>query len=79
MASVGSSRNSWTTIAISRPSPHYMPTDIARNATVREVEAESQQNPPDLENQFLHRWMYYSTDCRFKTANFYTEKRVRDH
>jgi hypothetical protein len=41
---------------------------IAGIATVGELEAESWQNPPDLENQFLHRRMWYSTD--FKTAYF---------
>jgi hypothetical protein len=39
-------------------------------AIVGELEAESWQNPPDLDNQFLHRLMWYSTDCRFKTAGF---------
>jgi hypothetical protein len=37
-----------------------MPTvapNIARIATVGELEAESWQNPPDLENQFLHQRM----------------------
>jgi hypothetical protein len=33
-------------------------------ATVGELEAESKQNSPDLENQI------YSMDCRFKTAYF---------
>jgi hypothetical protein len=42
---------------------------IARIATAGKVEAESWQNPPNLDNQFLHRSMWYSTDCRFKTAN----------
>jgi hypothetical protein len=34
------------------------------------LEAESWQKLPDLENQFLHRWMCYSTDCSFMTGNF---------
>jgi hypothetical protein len=46
--------------------PTVVPT-IARIATVGIVEAESWQNPPNLDNQFLHRWMWYSMDCRFKT------------
>jgi hypothetical protein len=28
------------------------------------------QNPLDLENQFLHWLMWYSADCRIKTADF---------
>jgi hypothetical protein len=49
-----------------------MPTvvqTIARIATVGEVEAESWQNLPNLDNQFLHRLMWYSTDCRFQTIS----------
>jgi hypothetical protein len=49
--------------------PTVTPT-IVGMATVVELEAESEQNPPDLENPFLHRWMSYSMDCRFKTADF---------
>jgi hypothetical protein len=67
MASVGSSRNSCMTIGISQLD---MPTEFARYATVGEVDAESWQNPPDLENQFLYRWICYCTDCRFKMADF---------
>jgi hypothetical protein len=52
-----------------RDMPMVAPT-IARIATVGEVEAESWQNPPNLNNQFLHRWMWYSMDCRFKKADF---------
>jgi hypothetical protein len=43
-----------------------MPTvakTIERIATVGEIDAESWQNPSDLENPFLHQWMWYSTDC----------------
>jgi hypothetical protein len=40
MASVGSLRNSYTTIGISRPSQRDMPMDVARYATVGEVDAE---------------------------------------
>jgi hypothetical protein len=43
---------------------------IARIATVGELEAESWQNPPDLENQFLHQWMVYCTDLSFATGDF---------
>jgi hypothetical protein len=43
---------------------------IEQIATAGEIDAESWQNPPDLENQFLHRWMWCSTDCRFKAADF---------
>jgi hypothetical protein len=53
----------------SRDMPMVAPT-IVHIATVREVAAESWQNLPNLDNQFLHRWMWFSTDCRFKTANF---------
>jgi hypothetical protein len=49
--------------------PAVAPT-IVRMATVGELEDELEQNPPDLENQFLHRWMCYSMDCCFKTADF---------
>jgi hypothetical protein len=50
-----------------------MPTvtlTIASIATVSKVDAESWQNPPNLDNQFLHQWMWYSMDWRFKTASF---------
>jgi hypothetical protein len=33
------------------------------------LETESYQNPPDLENQFLHRWMLYCT-VAFETGDF---------
>jgi hypothetical protein len=33
---------------------------FAQYATVEEVEAESKQNPPNLEIWFLHRWMNYT-------------------
>jgi hypothetical protein len=49
-----------------------MPTvaqTIARIATIGELEAESWQNKPDLENQFLHLWMLYCTDRSFATGN----------
>jgi hypothetical protein len=62
-ATVGKSR------CDSRDMPTVAPT-IARIATVGKVVAESWQNPLNLGNQFLHRWMWYSTDCRFKTADF---------
>jgi hypothetical protein len=52
-----------------RDMPTVAPT-IARIATVGEVEAESRQNPPNLDTQFFHRWMWYSKDCRFKMADF---------
>jgi hypothetical protein len=44
-----------------RDMPTVTPT-IARIATVGEVEAESWQNLPNLDNQFLHRWIWFSTD-----------------
>jgi hypothetical protein len=40
-----------------------------------ELEAESYQNPPDLENQFLHRWNLYSTDGSFETGHFLMKKK----
>jgi hypothetical protein len=49
--------------------PTVTPT-IARIATVGELEAESWQNPPDLENQFLQLWMLYCTDHSIATGNF---------
>jgi hypothetical protein len=49
--------------------PMVTPT-IAQIATVSKLEAESWQNLLDLKNQFLHRWMWYSTDFYFKTADF---------
>jgi hypothetical protein len=49
--------------------PTIAPT-IARIATVGKVEAESWQNLPNLDNQFLHRWMWYSMDCSFKAPDF---------
>jgi hypothetical protein len=72
------------TVGISRISQRDMPTvgpTIARSATVGKLDAESKQNPPDLVNQFSHRWMWYqySTDYCLKTADFQTEKSVRDH
>jgi hypothetical protein len=39
-----------------------------------ECDAESKQNPPDLENLFLHRWMRYCTDYNFETGDFLAEK-----
>jgi hypothetical protein len=50
-----------------------MPTvgqTIARSATVGKLEAESWQNPPDLENQLLYLWMIYCTDRSFATGDF---------
>jgi hypothetical protein len=70
MPNVGSLCNGWATIGISLPSLRDVPRDFVRYATVREVEAESWQNPLYLENQNLHRWMCYSMDCSFETANF---------
>jgi hypothetical protein len=61
------------TVGKSRTSQRDMPTvgpTIARSATVGKLDAELQENPPDLVSQFSHRWMWYSTDCCFKTANF---------
>jgi hypothetical protein len=52
-----------------RDMPTVTPTFV-QIATVGELEAESWQNPPDLENQLLHQWMCYSFDCCFKTADF---------
>jgi hypothetical protein len=43
------------------------------------TDAESWQNPPDLETRFLHQWMSYCMDLSLKTADFQTEQRVRDH
>jgi hypothetical protein len=43
-----------------RPSQRDMPTvapTFVRIVTVGELQAKSWQNPPDLESQFLHRWM----------------------
>jgi hypothetical protein len=42
-------------LGIPPPPQRDMPMDFARYAKVGEVDAESQQNPPDLENLFLHR------------------------
>jgi hypothetical protein len=61
------------TISISRTSQHDMPTvgqTIARSATVGKLKAELWQNPPDLENQLLHLWVLYCTDCSFATGDF---------
>jgi hypothetical protein len=61
------------TVGISRMSQSNMPMvspTIARSATVNKLDAQSNQNPPDLVNQFSHRWVWYSTDCCFKTAHF---------
>jgi hypothetical protein len=35
-------------------------------------------NPPDLRTLILHQQMRYSTDCSFETANFSSEKSVRE-
>jgi hypothetical protein len=51
-----------------RDMPTVAPT-IAQIAAVGKEEAESWQNPPNLDNQFLHRWMWYSMECCFKTAD----------
>jgi hypothetical protein len=42
----------------------------ARSAIVGKLEAESWQNPPDLENQLFHLWMLYCTDRSFATGDF---------
>jgi hypothetical protein len=70
MANVGSSRHCLCDLGISQPPQRKMPRDFARYAKVGEVDAESQQNPPDLENLFLHRRMRYCTDCSFEMADF---------
>jgi hypothetical protein len=62
MASVGSSRIGVVPIGISQQSQSDVLRDFARYATVGEVVAELQQSPPNLENQFSHRWMCYCTD-----------------
>jgi hypothetical protein len=60
------------TVGILRPSQVDSPM-VAQ--TLRELptlanrlEAESKQNPPDLEHLFLHRWMRYCMDRSFVTA-----------
>jgi hypothetical protein len=61
------------TVGISQTSQCDMPTvgqTIARSATVGKLEAESWQNPPDLENELLHLWMLYCTDRSFATGDF---------
>jgi hypothetical protein len=52
-----------------RNMPKVAPTFV-RIVTVGELQAKSWQNPPNLENQFLHRWMCYSMGCCFKMADF---------
>jgi hypothetical protein len=42
----------------------------ARYAKVREVDAQSSQNPLDLVNLFLQRWMHFCPDCIFEMADF---------
>jgi hypothetical protein len=49
--------------------PTVVPT-IAQIATVGKIDAKSWQNLPNLDNQFLHPWMWYSTDCHIKMADF---------
>jgi hypothetical protein len=49
--------------------PTVTPT-IVQMSTVGKLEGKSYQNLPDFENQFYHRWMCYSMDCRFKAADF---------
>jgi hypothetical protein len=43
---------------------HKVPT------LINGLDAESKQNPPDLEKMFLHRWMRYCTDCIFEMGDF---------
>jgi hypothetical protein len=50
MSSIGSLRNGYSTIGRSQPSQRDMTRDKS------ELETESQQNPPDLENRFLYQW-----------------------
>jgi hypothetical protein len=49
---------------LTRPSQHDMPmvaqTLCELPTLANGLEAESYQNPPDLENRFLHRWMRYT-------------------
>jgi hypothetical protein len=35
------------------------------------LDAESKQNPLDLENLLLHRWMHYCMDRSFETGDFF--------
>jgi hypothetical protein len=70
MANVGSSHHCLCDLGISQPPKRDMPRGFARYAKVGEVDADSLQNPPDLENLFLHRWMHYYTDRNFAMADF---------
>jgi hypothetical protein len=56
-----------------------VPRDFAQYATVGEVEAESLQNPPNLENQFLHRLMCYSRTVALRWPIVKQKKRVCDN
>jgi hypothetical protein len=49
--------------------PMVAPT-FAQIATVSKLEAQSWQNTPDLESQFLHLWILYCTDHSFATGDF---------
>jgi hypothetical protein len=55
--------------------PTVAPT-IAQIVKVSKVKAEFWQNLLNLDigQPVLHQWICYSTDCRFKTANFQTKK-----
>jgi hypothetical protein len=74
MTSFGSSRTRRTTLSRLQP----LQCDMTRYRYKYELDAESQQNPPDLEKQFLHRWVH-STRHSFGTADFSMEKSVREH
>jgi hypothetical protein len=63
-----------------RDMPTVAPT-IARITTVSKVEADSCHNPPNLDNHFLHRWMWYRYSLLTITLRwpiFKPKKRVRD-
>jgi hypothetical protein len=70
MVNVGSLHYCLCDLGISQPPQHDMPRDFARYAKVGEVDTEASQNPPDLENLFLHRWMCYCMGHSFEMADF---------
>jgi hypothetical protein len=67
MANVGSSRHCLCDLGLSLPPERQYAKGLCTMCQSRGIR---QQNPPDLENLFLHRLMRYCTDCSFEMADF---------
>jgi hypothetical protein len=66
MASVGNSRDHWHSAAVTAQYAKGLCPICHNQGSRSRVVA----NLPNFENQFLHQWICYSTDCRFEMADF---------